>query len=92
MLTNQESEIFIEVYIMDFTDLKLPFKTHKQKHFKTHTQKNNKEEKHTSNNMDGGFDNAFYYKQNQLKHNNNNNNNNNNAGQIINVKYLYKLI
>ena len=37
MLTNQESEIFIEVYIMDFTDLKLPFKTHKQKHFKTHT-------------------------------------------------------
>ena len=44
--------------------------------------------------MDGGFDNAFYYKQNQLKHtnNNNNNNNNNNAGQIINVKYLYKLI
>ena len=22
---------------MDFTDLKLPFKTHKQKHLKTHT-------------------------------------------------------
>ena len=49
--------------------------THKQNHKKnnnnkthTHTLKNNKEEKHTCNNkMDGGFDNTFYYKQNQLK-------------------------
>ena len=43
--------------------------THKQSHKKknTHTHKNNKEEKHTCNNMDSGFDKAFYYKQNQLK-------------------------
>ena len=38
MLTNYEGKIFIEVYIMDFMDLKLHFMTHKQKHNKTHTQ------------------------------------------------------
>ena len=39
MLTNhegeifiEEGEIFIEVYITDFMDLKLPFMTHKQNH------------------------------------------------------------
>ena len=77
MLTNHEGKIFIEAYIMDFMDLKLHFMTHKQKHNKTHTHKhththththtNNKEEKHTCNSMDGGFDKTFYYKQNQLK-------------------------
>ena len=44
--------------------------THKQNHkthTHTHTYKNNKEEKHTCNNMDGGFDKAFYYKQNKLR-------------------------
>ena len=42
--------------------------THKKNHkLKKHKHKNNKEEKHTYNNMDGGFDKAFYYKQNQLK-------------------------
>ena len=37
MLTNHEGKIFIEVYIMDFMDLKLLFMTHKQKQNKTHT-------------------------------------------------------
>ena len=37
MLTNHESKIFIDVYIMDFMDLKLLFMTHKQKQNKTHT-------------------------------------------------------
>ena len=63
MRTNHEGEIFIEVYIVDFMDLKLPFNdSSKTINKKTHTHKNNKEEKHTCNNMDGGFDKAFYYK------------------------------
>ena len=39
--------------------------THKQNHKlkkNTHTHKNNKKDKHTCNNTDGGFDKAFYYK------------------------------
>ena len=82
MQTNHESEIFIkegeiyiEVYMVDFMDLNYLLMTHKQNHkiknrnknTHTHTLKNNKEEKHTCNNMDGGLDKTFYYKQNQLK-------------------------
>ena len=71
MRTNHEGEIFIEegeifigVYIIYFMLLM----THKKNHkLKKHKHKNNKEEKHTDNNMDGDFDKAFYYKQNQLK-------------------------
>ena len=81
MRTNHESkifikggEIFIEVYIIDFMNLNYLLMTHKQNHKKnnnnkthTHTLKNNKEEKYTCNNMDGGLDKTLYYKQNQLK-------------------------
>ena len=71
MQTNHESEIFIEegeifidIYIIYF----LLLMTHKKNHkLKKHTHKNKKEEKYTCNNMDGGFDKAFYYKQNQLR-------------------------
>ena len=60
----EESEIFIEVYIIYFMLLM----THKKNHkLKKHKHKNNKKEKHTYNNMDGDFDKAFYYKQTQLK-------------------------
>ena len=58
----EESEIFIEVYIIYFMLLM----THKKNH-KLKKHKNNKEEKHTYNNMDGDFDKTFYYKQTQLK-------------------------
>ena len=71
MRTNHEGEIFIEegvilieVYIIYFMLLMTYKKNHK---LKKHKHKNNKEEKHTYNNMDGDFDKAFYYKQNQLK-------------------------
>ena len=60
----EEGEIFIEIYIIYFMLLM----THKKNHkLKKHKHKNNKEEKHTYNNMDGDFDKAFYYKQTQLK-------------------------
>ena len=57
----EESEIFIEVYIIYFMLLMTHKKNHKLK--KKHKHRNNKEEKHTYNNMHGDFDKAFYYKQ-----------------------------
>ena len=54
--------IYIGLY-NEFHGFKIDFMTHEQNHI----ENKNKENKHTCNRVDGGFDKTFYYKQNKLK-------------------------
>ena len=55
------------MWILNFKNLKLPLWHIRKTIKKIKNENKNKEDKHTCNSVEGGFDKTFYYKQDKLK-------------------------